>query len=85
MPEIKMKDGKSLDLYFKDLTHFKPLTKKEEAQLGAQIRQGSQAARDKLISANLRFVVNVALKYRNKGVSLEDLVSAGNQGLVRAA
>lgn len=85
MPEIKMQDDKSLDLYFKDLAHFKPLTKKEEAQLGVQIRRGSQTARDKLISANLRFVVSIALKYRNKGVSLEDLVSARNQGLIRAA
>jgi len=85
MAEIRMQDGKSLDLYFKDLTHLKPLSREEEAQLAAQIRKGSQAARDKLISANLRFVVKVALKYRNRGVSLEDLVSAGNQGLITAA
>jgi len=85
MAEIWMQDSKSLGLYFRDLASTEPLSREEEIQLASQIRKGSQAAREKLISSNLRFVVSIALKYKNQGNSLEDLVSAGNRGLITVA
>lgn len=84
MAEIRMQRSENLSLYFRDLLALKPLSKKEEAELTVQMRQGSQTAREKLISANLRFVVSIARQYQNCGVCLEDLVSAGNQGLITA-
>lgn len=84
MTGIRMQNGGTLASYFRDLTHLKPLSRDEEVELAFQIRMGSQAAREKLISANLRFVVTVAMKFQNRGVSLEDLVSAGNRGLIVA-
>ena len=85
MGEIRMQDSETLELYFRDLASLKPLSREEEVELASRILKGSQAAREKLISSNLRFVVSIAMKYQNRGVSLEDLVSAGNRGLVTAA
>ena len=84
MTGIRMQNGGTLASYFRDLTHLKPLSRDEEVELALQMRMGSQVAREKLISANLRFVVTVAMKFQNRGVSLEDLVSAGNRGLIVA-
>jgi len=67
------------------LQRFNPLTSVEEAKLACEINEGSLDARNRLVNANLRFVVSVAKKYCNKGVSLEDLISAGNMGLLKAA
>src|SRR3989344_6958690 len=61
------------------------LKKEEEIELGKLSEQGDLEARDKLIKANLRYVVHVALKYKNRGVPLLDLIAVGNQALVRAA
>ena len=74
----------ALEYYLKDLAHSHPLTAQEEIQLAIQIKKGDLKARDRLIEANLRFVVKVALKYRNQGVALADLISAGNVGLITA-
>jgi len=84
MAEIRMQNSENLDLYFRDLTCLNPLSREEEAKLTVQMRNGSQRAREKLISSNLRFVISIARQYQNRGVSLEDLVSAGNQGLITA-
>ena len=74
----------SLEYYLKELSHSHPLSAAEEFELAVKMKRGDLKARDRLINANLRFVVNVALKYRNQGVALSDLISAGNMGLVTA-
>ena len=84
MAEIRMQDSETLNIYFRDLVSLSPLSREEEIELALQIGKGSLAAREKLISSNLRFVVSIAKKYQNRGVALEDLVSAGNRGLITA-
>ena len=75
----------SLQSYLKDLAFSRPLAPEEEVELAARIQQGDADARDRLVEANLRFVVRVALEYQNKELSLADLISAGNVGLITAA
>lgn len=78
-------DSAILDLYFQDIANTEPLSSEEEGALARQIRAGSEAARNRLVSANLRFVVHVASDYQHCGLPLEDLISAGNLGLMTAA
>ena len=61
------------------------LSDQEERELSDRIRKGDQRALSKLVEANLRFVVTVARQYRGQGVEMEDLVSEGNMGLMKAA
>ena len=61
------------------------LTEEEEARLSARVLKGDERALNKLIEANLRFVVVIARQYQGKGLSMEDLVSEGNMGLMKAA
>ena len=74
----------SLEYYLKELSHSHPISAEEEFDLVVKMKRGDLKARNRLIKANLRFVVNVALKYRNQGVALADLISAGNVGLITA-
>ena len=85
MAGIMIQDSESLDLYLRDIASSEPLSGEEEIELARQIRRGNQNARDKLVNANLRFVVSVAREYQNHGVPLADLISAGNMGLMTAA
>ena len=70
--------------YMEEIKASEPLSPEAESALARRIRQGDMVARAELIEANLKFVVSVALKYQNKGMPLEDLISAGNIGLIRA-
>ena len=75
----------SLDQYLKDISLYPLINREEEVRLAQLIRQNDQEALDKLVRSNLRFVVSVAKKYQNQGVSLSDLINEGNLGLIRAA
>ncbi|MBD3393448.1 MAG: sigma-70 family RNA polymerase sigma factor [Chitinivibrionales bacterium] len=75
----------SLAIYLKEIAKSKPLSRDEESSLAKRIRKGDQAALQKLVKANLRFVVSVAHNYENQGVPLSDLINEGNLGLIRAA
>lgn len=79
-------DGESVvRSYFDDIAASKPLSREREVALSACIKQGDLQARDELVNANLRFVVDVAKNYQNRGLPLSDLISAGNLGLLVAA
>jgi len=93
MPEsnnaVKVKPSKSSDenilsLYLKEINNISLLTREEEETYARAAAQGDQRAKDKLVQANLRFVVNVAKKYQNQGLPLADLISEGNIGLLNA-
>ncbi|CEM63189.1 sigma-70 family RNA polymerase sigma factor [Treponema phagedenis] len=71
--------------YLRDINKIPLLTLEEEVELATRAAEGDKAAKDKLIQANLRFVVNVAKKYQNQGLPLMDLISEGNIGLMNAA
>lgn len=74
-----------LDKYLQEISHDSMITVNEEVELAQRIRQGDQVAMEKLVRANLRFVVSVAKQYQNQGLSLPDLISEGNIGLIKAA
>ena len=75
----------SLDKYLQEIGRLEMITPEEEVVLAQKIKQGDQAALDKLTKANLRFVVSVAKQYQNQGMSLPDLINEGNVGLIKAA
>lgn len=75
----------SLDLYLKEISSYPLLDREEEIKLAGKIKRGDKTSLNKLTRANLRFVVSVAKKYQNQGVSLADLINEGNVGLMRAA
>ena len=75
----------SLDRYLSDISKEGMVDVSEETELAKRIRNGDARALDKLTRANLRFVVSVAKQYQNQGLSLPDLISEGNLGLIRAA
>jgi RNA polymerase primary sigma factor len=78
-------DEGSLDQYLREISQYPLITREEEVSLAQRIRVGEEEALDKLVRSNLRFVVSVAKKYQNQGVSLSDLINEGNLGLIRAA
>ncbi len=75
----------SLDKYLQDVNREGMITAEEEVDLAQKIRNGDQKALDKLVKANLRFVVSVAKQYQHQGLSLPDLINEGNLGLIKAA
>ena len=73
-----------LELYLKDINKVPLLTREEETALAIEAAKGNKAAKNKIVNANLRFVVNIAKKYQNHGLDLTDLISEGNIGLLVA-
>ena len=73
-----------LALYLKDINKIPMLSHEEQSELADKAQKGDKKAQDKLVNANLRFVVNVAKKYQNHGLDLTDLISEGNLGLLTA-
>jgi RNA polymerase primary sigma factor len=82
---ITNRDSRTLEKYFNEISKDDLLTPEEEVDLAQRIREGDQAALDKLVKANLRFVVSVAKQYHYSNIPLNDLINEGNLGLVKAA
>lgn len=85
---ITSRNSEALDRYLTEIAREPMLNPEEEAELAAKIHKGGkegEQARDRLVSANLRFVVSVAKQYQNQGIFLTDLINEGNMGLVKAA
>jgi len=80
----KLKDEDVLGMYLKEIRRFPLLDREEENKIVREAQKGNKAARDKLINSNLRFVVSIAKKYHGNGLSLSDLISEGNIGLITA-
>lgn len=78
-------DDKLLNKYLNEIGHENLLSEEEEHELSARILRGDSRALNRLVEANLRFVVAIARQYQGKGLSMEDLVSEGNIGLMKAA
>ena len=72
-------------MYLQDIGRVELITAQDEVTLAQRIRAGDQEALDKLVRANLRFVVSVSKQYQNQGLSLPDLINEGNIGLIKAA
>lgn len=83
--QVTNRESKSLDKYLQDISKMPLITADEEVELAQRIRRGDSVALEKMVNANLRFVVSVAKQYQNQGLKLADLVNEGNIGLVKAA
>lgn len=75
----------SIEKYLEEIGGYSPLAPEEEVELARQIRKSNARALDKLVKANLRFVISVAKEYQGQGLPLQDLISEGNLGLIKAA
>jgi len=82
--QITNRESDSLEMYFKEISCEKLITVDEEAALSRKIKLGDEKAMDKLVKANLRFVVTVAKQFQNRGLPLVDLINEGNIGLIKA-
>ena len=82
---ITNRDSASLERYLADISKAPLITADEEVELARRIKAGDREALEKLTTSNLRFVVSIAKKYQNQGISLSDLITEGNIGLLRAA
>ena len=83
--DASVEEQSALDQYLRDVSRHELITPEKEKELGAKAQLGDQDAIQELARANLRFVISVAKKYQNRGVSLTDLIQEGNVGLVTAA
>jgi len=82
---ITNRESASIDKYLQDIGKEPLITVEEEVELAQRIKKGDKRALEKLVKANLRFVVSVAKQYQNQGLSLSDLINEGNLGLIKAA
>lgn len=83
--DASVEEQTALDQYLRDVSRHELITPEKEKELGARAQNGDEDAVQELARANLRFVISVAKKYQNRGVSLTDLIQEGNVGLVTAA
>ncbi len=83
--QVTNRSDSSLDKYLHDISRISMVTPDEEVELSRRIRGGDQDALERLVNANLRFVVSVAKQYQNQGIGLADLINEGNMGLMKAA
>jgi len=83
--QVTNRDTPSLDKYLHDIGKIDLITAEEEVDLARRIHEGDLKARDRLVNANLRFVVSVSKQYQNQGLGLPDLINEGNLGLIKAA
>src|SRR6187455_2560835 len=87
MPSVRRKSSSvqtPLETYLREINETSLLSANDEQQLARAIAQGDMAARDRMVRANLRLVVNIARVYSGKGLGLQDLIEEGNLGLLRA-
>ncbi len=83
--QVTNRETASLDKYLQEIAKVDLITADEEVELAQRIKAGDRQALEKLVKANLRFVVSVAKQYQNQGLSLPDLINEGNMGLIKAA
>ena len=83
--QITNRDSQAVEKYLQEISKISMITPEEETTLAQRIKMGDQRALDKLVQANLRFVVSVAKQYQHQGLSLSDLINEGNLGLIKAA
>jgi len=83
--QVTNRDTPAFEKYLQEIGRKDMISPDEEIELARRIKGGDQQALDKLVSANLRFVVSVAKQYQNQGLTLQDLVNEGNLGLIKAA
>jgi len=82
---ITKRDSPAFEKYLQDISKEELISVEQEVELALRIKKGDRQALEKLVRANLRFVVSVAKQYQNQGLSLEDLINEGNLGLIKAA
>src|ERR671913_675949 len=83
--QITNRESQSLDKYLQEIGKVDLISAEVEVDLAKRIREGDQAALERLTKTNLRFVVSVAKQYQNQGLTLGDLINEGNLGLIKAA
>jgi RNA polymerase primary sigma factor len=83
--QVTNRDNSSIDKYLIEIAKIKLISAEEEVDLARMIHKGDLNARDRLINANLRFVISVSKQFQNQGLSLSDLINEGNLGLIKAA
>jgi len=83
--QITNRDSQAVEKYLQEISRIPMITPEEETLLARKIRSGDKVALERLINANLRFVVSVAKQYQHQGLSLSDLINEGNLGLIKAA
>ena len=83
--QVTNRENSSIDKYLNEIAKIKMINAEEEVDLARMIHKGDLNARDRLINANLRFVISVSKQYQNQGLSLSDLINEGNFGLIKAA
>ena len=81
---INLNDDRALKSYMSDISKYQTLTREHEYELAKEMLNGDKQAKETLINSNLKFVVRVAIKYQNRGLSLSELISEGNLGLIKA-
>lgn len=83
--QVTNRENSFIDKYLNEIAKIKLITPEEEVDLARMIHKGDLNARDRLVNANLRFVISVSKQYQNQGLSLADIINEGNFGLIKAA